>query len=254
MPIAQVVEAMRDQPWGATEEQGRLLYDFVLEHRPERILELGAGIGTSACYMASALSELGSGKITSIDINPDLPEWIDRTFAKVSPDARKHHELIISATSYNDELMWMIEAQIKDGLCHPIYDFIFIDGAHTWEIDACAFFLAEKLLMPGCWMLFDDLNWTLAGSPEAQKNMGLKRPPDKLQETPQVTKIFDLLVAQHPNFENLTKHGEWGWAQKRSVAKSASNPITDLYRPSVAHRIRRVTGKLWRNWKRVRRG
>jgi hypothetical protein len=101
------------------------------------------------------------------------------------------------------------------------------------------------------------INPSTAERPYGRRLVGV-RPLLQLPLTPsrrpQVTKIFDFLVAQHPNFENLTKHGEWGWAQKRSVAKSASNPITDLYRPSVAHRIRRVTDKLWRNWKRGLRG
>ena len=35
--------------------------------KPEQILELGCGIGTSACYMAAALAELGRGRVTSID-------------------------------------------------------------------------------------------------------------------------------------------------------------------------------------------
>ena len=70
--IDRVAAAMRDQPWGVTEEQGRLLYSFILREEPEQILELGCGIGTSACYMAAALAELGRGRVTSIDRNPDL--------------------------------------------------------------------------------------------------------------------------------------------------------------------------------------
>ena len=109
--IERVAASMRDQPWGVTEEQGRLLYDFVLRERPERILELGCGIGTSACYMTAALAQLGRGMLTSIDCNPELPDWVSRTFDKVDLAFRNHHELVISATSYNDELMRIIASQ-----------------------------------------------------------------------------------------------------------------------------------------------
>lgn len=42
MKLKVVADAMRDQPLGVTEDQGRQLYDFVLREKPERILELGA--------------------------------------------------------------------------------------------------------------------------------------------------------------------------------------------------------------------
>src|SRR5262245_61633945 len=86
-----VVAAMRDQAWGVTEQQGRLLFDFIVRERPARILELGCGIGTSACYMAAALAALGRGRITSIDRNPDLADWVEQTFAKVQLYRRQRY-------------------------------------------------------------------------------------------------------------------------------------------------------------------
>jgi predicted O-methyltransferase YrrM len=233
-----IVRGMRDQPWGVTEEQGRRLYEFVLREKPEQILELGCGIGTSACYMAAALAKLGRGKIMSIDCNPDLPEWVERTFAKVPAQVRQYHQLILSRTSYNDELMNIIDAQTSPQGCRPIFDFCFIDGAHTWEVDGCAFFLSEKLLKAGKWMLFDDLTWTQALSAEAQENMGSNPPPAELQQTMQVMKVFTLLVAGHPNFHDLTIDGDWGWARKRDNIGPYRDPIT-VRRASLVQRISR---------------
>ncbi len=242
MQFKDVAAAMRDQPWGVTEDQGRQLYDFVLREKPERILELGCGIGTSACYMSAALSVLGRGKITSIDRNPDLPEWIDKTFAKVPDTLRQYHELILSETSYNDELMWMIESQTRDGTCQPVYDFCFLDGAHTWEVDACAIFLAEKLLNPGKWLLLDDLTWTMAGSADLQRNMK-SRVPLRLQQTQQVMKVFKLCVAQHPDFTDFTIDGDWGWARKIKGQESrAATPIN----MRTAGVLKRIVNKIKR--------
>jgi predicted O-methyltransferase YrrM len=235
-PIDRVAIAMRDQPWGVTEQQGRLLYDFVLREKPERILELGCGIGTAACYMAAALAELGRGKVTSIDRNPDLPKWVARTFGKVDPTFESHHELILSPTSYNDHLMEMIERQTHNGVCEPIFDFCFIDGAHTWEVDGCAFFLSEKLLKPSKWILFDDLGWKIADSPEALKNMS-GFVPIELQRTAQVGKVFSLLVTQHVGFESFIVAGDWGWARKKGSVAVGTNPVPDLYSPGLVRRI-----------------
>lgn len=248
MQFKDVAAALRDQPWGVTEEQGRQLYDFVLREKPERILELGCGIGTSACYMSAALSVLGRGKITSIDRNPDLPEWINKTFAKVPGIVRQYHELIMSETSYNDELMWMIDSQTRDGVCEPVYDFCFLDGAHTWEVDACAIFLAEKLLKPGKWLLLDDLTWTMIQSAEQQKNMTAPVPV-RLQQTKQVMNVFKLCVAQHPNLADFTIDGDWGWARKIEDRESRlATPI----RTRKGGIFRRVANKIKRRPSAIR--
>jgi predicted O-methyltransferase YrrM len=246
--IDRVAAAMKEQPWGITEEQGRILYEFILREKPELILELGCGIGTSACYMAAALAELGRGTITSVDKNPDLYEWVARTFGKVNPDFGKHHELIISATSYNDELLKIIEARSGNNICLPLYDFCFIDGAHTWEVDGFAFFLCEKLLKPGKWILFDDLSWTIASSVEAQKHCATQLIPKELQRTPQVMKVFKFLVGQHAGFEDITIAGDWGWARKKAESERSSDvvdPIVNLYRkPNIVVRVFRRLQRL----------
>jgi hypothetical protein len=172
---------------------------------------------------------MGRGMVTSIDCNPELPEWVSRTFDKVDPALREHHELVISPTSYNDELMKVIASRTRDTICQPFYDFCFIDGAHT-------FFLCEKLVRPGKWILFDDMSWTIAGSAEAQEHLKGKKPiPSELQQTAQVGKVFELLVAQHSGFECLTIHGDWGWARKRQTAEQLAIPNTVIDLERVCH-------------------
>jgi hypothetical protein len=102
----------------------------------------------------------------------------------------------------------------------------------------------EKLLKPGKWMLFDDMTWTMADSPEQQKNMR-SVVPDDLQRTPQVKKVFELLVAQHPNFESLRVDGDWGWARKTATARAGSQSI-DVHRPGIARRALRKFAHLTR--------
>lgn len=240
---------MRNQEWGITEPQGRLLHSFILRERPQQILELGCGIGTSACYMAAALASLGGGTVLSIDRNPNLPTEVDRTFGKVDPAWRRHHSLVVTASSYNDELLRIIDRQTKDGICSPCFDFCFIDGAHTWEADGFAFFLVEKLLRPGAWVLFDDMTWTIAGSASMQAFPQTAAIPREMQEMAQVDRVFRLLVSQHPNFTDLAVTDDWGWARKRRTGEAQTsqsvNAIVELYsKPSILVRIVRRLHRL----------
>lgn len=253
MKFETVNAAMKTQPWGITQEQGRLLYDFILRTKPAEILELGTGVGTSACYMAAALDELGAGRIVTIDRNPDLPEWVRKSFTKADPALLRFVDIVTTTSSYNDALLPRIEARTKDGVCEPCLDFCYIDGAHTWADDGLAFLLADKLLKPGGWMLFDDMAWTIAGSAEASKEAWTQAMSAELRATMQVTKVFDLLVATHPSYEHLVKAGDWGWAQKKNADGVASgNAAKALYTPpGLKDEVLAVAGKVMRRFVKI---
>ena len=254
MKFETVNAAMKTQPWGITEEQGRLLYDFVVRAKPAEILELGTGVGTSACYMAAALEEVGSGRVTTLDRDPNLPGYVRDSFAKADPALLRFVEIVTTPSSYNDALLPRIEARMKNGVCEPCFDFCYIDGAHTWSDDGLAFFLADKLLKPGGWMLFDDMGWTIAGSAQASREPWTQAISAGMRSTMQVTKIFDLLVATHPAYDHLVKAGDWGWAQKKTAdGTPPDNVAKALYTPpglrdealAVARKIiHRLVGRL----------
>jgi len=248
MKFETVNAAMSTQPWGMTEDQGRLIYDFILRTRPAEIFELGTGIGTSACYMAAALDEFGAGRITTIDRDPELPAKVRDTFAKADPALLRFVEIVTNTNSYNDALLPRIEAQTKDGVCEPCVDFFYMDGAHTWGEDGFAFFLADKLLKPGGWMLFDDMAWTIASSPEASARTWFRDMSAEMRATMQVLKVFDLLVAQHPSYDNLVKVGDWGWAQKKAAGSvPEANAAKSLYtQPTLKEEVFTVAGKVVR--------
>ena len=69
--------------------------------------------------------------------------------------------------------------------------------------------------------LFDDLDWMAAAEADRYRFAGQALPAwltiqtdDELQ-TPQVRKIWELLVKQHPRFEAFQEEGQWGFARKR---------------------------------------
>jgi hypothetical protein len=65
---------------------------------------------------------------------------------------------------FNDSYNWSLLKLIQDNDGRPIFDYIFLDGAHTFSVDALSFFLCDRLLKPGGYLDFDDYNWRLRGS------------------------------------------------------------------------------------------
>lgn len=232
MQFQNVAEILKNVPH-MSPSQGKLIYDFVRSSGSQNILELGFAHGTSTCYMAAALDINGSGLITTIDKQsakdrkPDISTLLTRT------NLNKYVKYIFSDTSYLWELMKIIDCQTIQGVCQPIFDFCFIDGAHSWEVDGLAFFLVEKLLQPGGWILFDDLNWTYSTSPSLKNVKWVNELPEEQRNTPQIEKVFSLLVCKHPNFENFRIADGWGWAQKKALedetTRNFDNPIDELY-------------------------
>ncbi len=108
-----------------------------------------------------------------------------------------------SMDSYCWGLMELLEA--NEG---PIFDYVYIDGAHTWHHDGFAFLLVDRLLRPGGYVDFDDFDWRLIDQPELTvlpDGRAIRTPMNLHRayraqytraqlETPQVARVIDLLV------------------------------------------------------------
>ena len=231
--------------------QGKIIYEFVRSSGFQNILELGFAHNTSTCYMAAALEENGLGLIKTIDRQDAKNRKTDIYTLLEQTRLNNYVSPTFADTSYNWELMKRIEDQTTQGVCKPIFDFCFIDGAHSWEVDKLAFFLAKKLLKPGGWILFDDLNWTYSSSASLLNKDWLKALPEDQKTTPQVKKVFSLLVCQHPNFENFRIVNGWGWAQKKPLKdetpRISNNLVDKVYLQqgikkdliSILHKVRK---------------
>lgn len=80
--------------------------------------------------------------------------------------------------------------------------------------------MADKLLKKNGWMIFDDYLWSYARADKAGRGATDGITHRKLSEaelnTPQIREVFQLLVMQHPDYDNFKIHaeGDWAWAQK----------------------------------------
>ncbi|HYX08932.1 MAG TPA: class I SAM-dependent methyltransferase [Bacteroidales bacterium] len=199
-----------------TKSDGELIYKMILENDIFDILELGTAHGTGSCYMAAALDEKSKGSVITIDITsalnrkPNIHELLKKS------DLERYVTPIFANSSYNWELMKLIDRQTIDGFCEPIFDFCFIDGAHNFEIDCCAFHLVDKLLRPGGLILFDDMNWTYASSPSLKNTDWVKKMAKDEKETPHIKKLVELVALNHPNYVDANLLGDWFLIRKKT--------------------------------------
>ncbi|MEA2454573.1 MAG: hypothetical protein QOI45_835 [Thermoleophilaceae bacterium] len=198
--------------------RGRELYDFIRSEGPSECLELGFAHGVSTVYLAAALEANGAGHLTSVDLmvarerEPSAEQLLER--AELGPRVT----LVFEPTSYNWYLHRRIREQTREvGVCDPCLDFCFFDGAHRWVDDGLAFFLVDKLLKPGGWLLFDDLAWTIDALDVDESERAFA----------QVGEVFDLLVKAHPSYDHLETDGEWGWARKATTPAARTRTVVE---------------------------
>jgi len=86
----------------------------------------------------------------------------DRGYKNIVIHGNSHKTL----DSYNWSLMKMLQKHSK-----PVFDYVFVDGAHTWNVDALTFFIVDKLLEIGGHIDFDDHGWSLEYSPSLNPRM-----------------------------------------------------------------------------------
>lgn len=233
-----------------TKDQGRTVYDLIVNSSIENIIELGFANGTSSCYFAAALDEKKKGKVVTIDNQtakdrtPNIDELLKKTHL------HEYVEPVYANSSYNWELMKLIDKQTKNGYCEPLFDFCYLDGAHSLEVDGCAFMLVDKLLKPGAYLLFDDLLWNYAESPSLKKSDFVKNLPEEERVTPQIKKLFDLVVTQNPTYADFSVKGNWAMARKRPEGIEAQAiDINDLYpETSISEDWKKLRKKIAKKW------
>lgn len=213
------------------EHYGRIIYDFIREYKPANVLELGFAHGKSSNFIAAALHENGKGHLTTVDLqdnprDPSIHDLLQRT--GLGDHVTVHRE----TSSYTWFLKKQIENQSNGMGCTPLYDFCFIDGAKNWTIDGAAFFMADKLLKPDGWMLFDDLDYTYRYHEQRtgkhiMDGINFRELGQDEVDQAHIERVFRLLVMQHPAYSNFSiQHGSWAWAQKRHNGDRTS-PFVD---------------------------
>jgi len=155
-----------------------------------RYAEIGVYRGETARCIADLLA--GDGEIHLFDFDDRVAPVAAALLETGHTNVVAHPNSRRLMDSYNWSLMAMLAEHPE-----PMFDYVFLDGAHTWALDALAFLLVDRLLLPGGYVDFDDYAWTISRSPSMCPDAfpDVRRLyTDEQIERSQVALVVDLLV------------------------------------------------------------
>ena len=164
-----------------------------------RYAEVGVYRGDTVLRIAELMA--GDGEVHVFDFDDRLAPVVERLSAAGHANVVAHPNSRRLMDSYNWSLMRLLAEH--DG---PVFDYVFLDGAHTWALDALAFCLIDRLLAPGGYVDFDDYSWTLAGSPSMRPEVfpDVRRLySDEQINRAQIALVVDLLVRRDPSYSEV---------------------------------------------------
>jgi predicted O-methyltransferase YrrM len=157
---------------------------------PSTVAEIGVARGATSLALARVMANRGTLHLF------DYADVVQRVGAAVNAHGFHNVQLHGNSRRLLDSYNWSLMRLLRDQPGFR-FDYIFLDGAHTWVHDALAFLLLDRMLVPGGHIDFDDYDWTIANSP----TMCPERFPqasewfsDEQIETCQVKLVVDLLV------------------------------------------------------------
>jgi predicted O-methyltransferase YrrM len=129
-------------PAGMSRQEYERIRELLMELRPERTLEIGMANGGSSVAICRVLKELGQGKHVAIDPFQNSPEgWGGRGVENICKFGLSDiFELI-------EDLDYLALPRLAEA--HRIFDFILIDGWHSFDYTLLDFFYADLLLREG---------------------------------------------------------------------------------------------------------
>lgn len=185
---------------------------FLAEHPELRFYaELGVLHGDTVRRVAEAMAPQGT------IILFDFEDMLAKVKEKLRDDKalwEKHDYLFQGCSrklkdSYNWNLLTLLhDADIHGVHDRELFDYVFIDGAHTFDVDGFAVLLVTQMLAPGGYLEFDDYHWTIARSPTLNPKVFPSMAEWYTEEqiaVPHVKMIVDLLVERGGHYETVEK-------------------------------------------------
>ncbi|WP_439597757.1 class I SAM-dependent methyltransferase [Falsiroseomonas sp.] len=182
----------------------KLIAAILAREQQPVLCEVGIGIGATSVEICRLLANRGSYHLFDYssrldDLKPDL-DWLGFTNVVYHGNTRRKLD------SYNWALAQMLLARRAAGGPVPLFDFVFLDGAHAFHHAAPATLLLKELLKPGGVILFDDYDWSFAISPTMNPKVFptiLEFYSDDQIATPHVRLICDLFMDRDPDYQKL---------------------------------------------------
>lgn len=175
----------------------------------KRVIEMGTRHGASACFFAAAVKKL-DGHVTTIDL--DYTKDVTPNIEQLLEQCGLSNEVRIFREKYVEGGAWRLLKLIEAG---EQFDLCYIDGSHLWRDVAADFIMMDRLLRPGGWMLFDDINWCL-NKCEVRTGKWCDNWTDEMKARHMPRDVWRHLVQHHPGYFNFTEpYSNWGLCQKK---------------------------------------
>ena len=183
------------------------------------VAEVGIYEGFTSVPLAKYLN--GQGELHLFDYEDRVGEVMAKLNTAGYDNIVGHGNSRKTMDSYNWSLMRVLQQHSE-----PIYDYVYLDGAHIWNVDALAFLLIDRLLKVGGYIDFDDYHWSYQRSrtmnPRVFPATKLMFTTSQIQES-HVRLIVDLLVKRDPRYAEVKKNKIYkkiGAAEARSFDAS----------------------------------
>ena len=142
---------IKSQGWGdfLKEDWLKILKPLISEN--SIFLEVGSFEGDSACWF---VENLKPKSLTCVDIFTsviDYPDIGKQNVKDIFDLNTQEHKEITSIKGDSKDVLKLLRKEY--------FDFIYIDGSHKGSDVLCDAILADELLKPGGYMLFDDYYW-----------------------------------------------------------------------------------------------
>lgn len=164
--------------------------------------EIGIAEGRSSEEIARELN--GRGELHLFDFQDKVDKVTSRLNCLGFSNVIAHG----NSRKLYDDYNWSLMKLLRDRRS-PMFDYVYLDGAHTWHHDALAFFLIDRLLCVGGYLELDDFNWTHASSPTVNPQrhpVTGEQYTDEQIHTAQVKLIADLLIEPSGRYQSIVEH------------------------------------------------
>jgi predicted O-methyltransferase YrrM len=166
------------------------------------IAEVGINVGCTSIWLAQYLNR--RGELHLFDYEDRVREVKAKLNTAGYDNIVGHGNTHRIMDSYNWSLMRVLQQRSE-----PFFDYVYLDGAHTWNVDALAFLLLDRLLKVGGYIDFDDYDWSLEKSKSMNPRVSsLTRESftDKQISESHVRLVVDLLVKRDPRYTEIRKN------------------------------------------------
>jgi predicted O-methyltransferase YrrM len=136
-----------DSITGIPMRDGLQIYDIVRKKKPKKTLEIGFAYGVSTMYFLAGLKANGFGSHTAIDPFEET-DWNGIGLMKVKEVGMQKFFEFMPERSH--------PALTRLADHKQLFEIIFIDGAHLYDVAFADFVLADAVCPKGCYILLHD--------------------------------------------------------------------------------------------------